>query len=311
MRARVLASSLAVACLSSLAVLPLATPAPVGACSCARIVGPRATPRWPFWQADGYPENGLFTGPFQWRDSSGRGLSLVPDEAASETFGLEIERPTEMSEGDVFFPLDDCPATGECRHALPIGPADNTPPSAARIDTLTALFVEGAPAGGGGCVGDALQLAVSGTDDVTPTDELGIVAFIGATPEEVAARTTPSVMFTYDIGAPGRMLISSIGLGGAGGTERDEEPFRAAGPFCLAVSLVDWAGNIGERSETRCLDTTDRDDPSVEVVPYSAPCSGAFCSARPGRQEPRTALLGLALLGLVVAARRSRKLARS
>lgn len=307
MRRSTLASLLALPCALALATTPLAPAAQAGACSCFRPLGPEMTPRWPWFQAEGYPANAVFTSSLEWHDASGRPLELARDEAASETFGLEVRRAAAMAEGDVFFPDDDCPATGECRHALRVGPADTTPPSAARLESHTVFFVDGAPASGGGCAADVLELEVSGTDDVTPAEELGIVGFVGATPEEVATAPTRSTLFTYDVGAPGRRLVSTIGLGGPGGTMRDEEPFRAAGPFCFAVALVDWAGNVGERSETVCLDATDRDDPNVELVPYSAPCSGPFCSARPGRSSSPLALAALAGLAVALTRRRIRR----
>jgi len=83
------------------------------------------------------------------------------------------------------------------------------------------------------------------------------------------------------------------------GRMRDGEPFRAAGPFCFSVVMIDWAGNIGARSEVQCLDTTDPDDPTVEFVASSG--CGCNAPADPGGAAP------LVLAILVVSARSARR----
>lgn len=72
---------------------------------------------------------------------------------------------------------------------------------------------------------------------------------------------------------------------------------------------MDWAGNVGERSAPLCLDSTDPADPSVELVDYDPPCSGALCAvaaagAGRGPTRPLIALAGLALLAARSATRR-------
>ncbi|MHB1844905.1 MAG: hypothetical protein ACYCWW_08745 [Deltaproteobacteria bacterium] len=68
----------------------------------------------------------------------------------------------------------------------------------------------------------------------------------------------------------------------------------------LAVALVDWAGNVGPRSSTTCLDTTDPSDPTVQWVPSGG--LAASCASGPGDAS----LLPLAVAFLLRRRRRSR-----
>jgi hypothetical protein len=282
------------------------------ACSCSIEPGPAHLPFFPFFSANGFPTNGLFTSSLRWRDASGRPLELVRDEELSSTLGFAVRRPAvDVTPGAMFFPTEDCPPTGECRHVLAFGSGpDLTPPSTAEVIDVSVTFAENAPESGTSCQVDTLVLEVAGTDDVTPQDELMTVVFLGATAEEASSVTTFATAFAYDIGPPSRRLVSTIVLGGAEGHRRDDGPLRASGPFCFTAALMDWAGNIGPRSAARCIDTTDSSDPAVQLVPYDPPCSGPFCAIGFGK-GPRSVsyALMLALMGLLVI--RSRRVTRS
>lgn len=292
--------------LSLLAVAPRAAQA----CSCSTMPGPTRTPASPWFSATEFPTNGLFTSSLEWRDASGAPLPLVRDAELSEALGYEVRRPAAaVAPGSVFAPTDDCPARGECRHALVFGAGpDTSPPSAAELIDATVLFAEDAPESGTSCQVDSLVLEVAAVDDSTPRDELVTVVFLGATEDEAASAESFSLGFAYDGGAPSRRLISTIVLGGAEGHQRDGGPLRASGTFCFAAAMMDWAGNVGPRSAVRCLDTTDPSDPSVQPIAYDPPCSGAFCAIGHGARGSRAAL-GLVLLvalGLLARAKRRR-----
>lgn len=298
---------------SALASLPLllacvvALPAPARACSCSNTPGPRATPALPWFSADAFPTNGLFTSSLEWHDATGRRFALVPDAALSASLGFDVRRPPSApTEGTTLFPDDDCPSTGTCRHALVFGAPDTTPPSVADLVDVTVVLSDEAPATGSSCQVDALVLEVAGTDDRTPMEELATVVFLGTTEAEAMSITAPAMGLAYDRGAPGRTLVSTVVLGAAEGHRRDGGPLRSVGTFCFAAALMDTAGNVGARSVPRCLDTTDVADPAATVVPYDPPCSGAFCAASPGRASSHGLLgvLGLALTALLVRRRR-------
>lgn len=290
-----------------LCVLALA-PRPARACSCSVEPGPAQTPASPWFSASAFPTNGLFTSSLEWRDASGMPLVLVRDEVLSTALGFEVRRAaTDVPPGATFFPTDDCPADGACRHALVFadGP-DLTPPSAAELRDVRVVFADDAPETGQSCQVDALEIEVVGTDDVTPRDELVTVVFLGDTVAEASSAEAFALGFAYDRGPPERRLVSTIVLGSAEGHQRDGGPLRASGPFCFAVALMDWAGNIGERSGARCLDTTDPSDPAIQLVAYDPPCSGPFCAVAPGSRPAHGALALLAAL-VALAARRSRR----
>ncbi len=271
------------------------------AAACGYMLGPNATPRFPWWSAEGFPTNGLFASSFEWRDDGGSPLELVDATDVSEATGLMLRRAAApLPAGGAFFTTGDCPATGDCRHRLSIaaGP-DTQPPSKAMITGLRTLLIRD-PVGTGGftCPDiDNLELRVEGTDDTTPAEQLVTLAYVADTASAAESKAQVDVAFAFDLGPADdskRALVSTIAIGEAVDRARDGEPFRAAGRFCFAVALMDWAGNIGERSDARCLDTTDLDDPTVEMVDGQ----GCACSGDPRRPSSSPALLIAVLLGL-------------
>lgn len=270
------------------------------ACSCSIESGPLALPQHPYASSSDFPRNGLFTSSTEWRDASGGSLVLVRDDDASERLGIDVRRPsTALEEGATYV---DASCTGSCGRSITIGSDDVTAPSAATLDEVRVTYADDAPETGVSCQTDTLSLRVGGTDDRTPASELTTVAYVGATAEEVAATLEPSATFARDPNDDS----STIVLGGAEGHRRDEAPLRASGPFCFAVALMDHAGNVGARSATRCIDTTDPADPAIEFVPYAQPCSGAFCSVS-HRRAGSASLGGLGIgIVLLLARRRAR-----
>jgi len=274
----------------------LAQAAPAEACSWGP--GPPSPPSYPRYNAEVFPTNGLFTSSQEWMTLTGP-LELVEDLALSRRLAMTVRRPTTpLIPGRIYEPTE-CYTTS-CTLVIGAGP-DLTPPSRAVVSSLRTLLVRD-PEGAGGfsCPDvDSLEIAVDGTDDTTPPEYLAIGAYLGATPAEVTASTELEITFGHDAGPPEAALMSTIYLGEAVGRKRDGEPFRAAGPFCFSLVLIDWAGNIGERSEVHCLDTTDPDDPTVEFV-ASTGC-GCNAPAAPGGAAP------LVLAILVVSVRSARR----
>lgn len=279
----------------------LAQTAPAEACSYG--LGPPSPPRYPWWTADGFPTNGLFASSLEWESVSGP-LVLVEDPQLSARIGMTVRRPQEPLVAGRIYTATEC--TGNpCPLAVAGGP-DLVPPERAVISSLRTLLVRD-PEGTGAfsCPDvDSLEIVVDGVDDTTPRDMLAIGAYLGATPAEVAANTDIDVTFGFDLGPPNRQLTSTVYIGESVNRRRDGEPFRAAGPFCFSVVLIDWAGNIGERSEVECLDTTNPDDPTVEFVDST----GCGCSspADPGGAAPFV----LALVFVSVRSGRRRRAAR-
>ena len=265
------------------AAIATVAPGPTGprlAQACSVALGPQSLPRYPWFAEPGFPSNGVFVSSLDWRDEAGQPMVLVEDAAASALWGAPVRRPaTALAPGSVWFPTSDCPDRGACAHRLVIGSTDTTPPTAAVLADVTTFLVT-EPTEPGGCSVscgdyDTLVLRVSGSDDTTPPDHLGILAYVGQDEREVAARTTPDLVVGYDAGPPERTRESTIILGGSLARDRDGGPLRAKGRFCFAVALMDWAGNVGARSAITCLDTTDEDDPTVAPVDtHGCDCGG-------------------------------------
>jgi len=279
-------------------VTQLAQSAPAEACSYA--LGPPSPPVYPWWRADNFPTNGLFSSSFEWTTLTGP-LVLEDDDALSLRLGMTVRRPSSPLIPGRIYQATECYQGGTCNLVVGAGP-DMTPPSRAAISSLRTLLVRD-PEGVGAfsCPDvDSLEIKVEGSDDTTPPEFLAIGAYLGDTPAEVLANTQIDVSFGFDYAAPGEPLLSTVYIGESVERRRDGEPFRAAGRFCFAVALIDWAGNIGERSDVQCLDTTDENDPTVEFVEST----GCGCSA-PADPSGATPFV-LAFLVSVRAARRRR-----
>ncbi len=284
-------------------VAQLAQSAPAEACSYA--LGPPSPPIYPWWSADNFPTNGLFSSSFEWTTLTGS-LDLAVDQALSLRLGMTVRRPTSPLLPGRIYQATECYSGGSCNLVVGAGP-DVTPPSRAVITSLRTLLVRD-PEGTGAlsCPDvDSLEIKAEGTDDTTPPEFLAIGAYVAATPAEVLAKTQIDVTFGFDRGPPDDPLLSTVYIGESVDRRRDGEPFRAAGRFCFSVVLIDWAGNVGERSEIECVDTTDENDPTVEFV-ESTGC-GCNAPADPGAAAPFV----LAFLFSVRAARRRRARRRS
>ena len=289
--------------LVAIAVTQLAQAAAAEACSYG--LGPPGPPAYPWWTADGFPTNGLFASSLEWESAAGP-LVLVEDPQMSTRIGMTVRRPQDPLVAGRIYTSIEC-HSGVCPLQVAAGP-DLVPPSRAIVSSLRTLLVrDPEDAGAFSCPDvDSLVIVVDGTDDTTPPEMLAIGAYLGATPAAVAANTDIDVTFGFDYRSPDEPLISTVYIGESVGRLRDGEPFRAAGPFCFSVALIDWAGNIGERSEVRCLDTTDPDDPTVEFVEGTG--CGCNAPASPGGATP---FVLVALYLSVRSGRRRRGLRRS
>lgn len=264
--------------------------------ACSIAVGPPAAPSYPHFRAEGFPTNGVFHTGLEWRAEDGTRLTLEAFEPRSSETGLELRVPASgaLPAGARFHPLEDCPTTGACEHVLAVGMGpDTTPPGQVSLSSVRTLLVED-PVGAGAfsCPDvDTLVLESDVTDDTTPNENITLLAFIGSDEEEVSNKATVDIALGSDrLGdAPG--LRSTIALGVAEGRQRDGLGFSVEGPFCFSLAAMDWAGNIGPRSAPQCLDTTDPNDPTVELV------DGQSCAcSTPGRGTTGDAWVGLAAM---------------
>lgn len=287
------------AAVAAIATVVVARPAPAYACT--PDDGPPMAPRNPWWSADDFPTNGLFVSSLEWRSSAGP-LELVEDAALTALWGTRVRRPTMPLPSGAVFEATECAAP--CVHELRVGSGpDVSPPSPAKLIDVRTLLVRAPDPGGAFSCGDTdrLEITISGADDNAPTDELAIAGYVGADEPEIATHSAPDIVFGSDYDAP---LRATIWLGQSAGRQRNGLPFRASDRFCFAVALVDRAGNVGDRSGTTCLDTTDPNDPTVVWVDSE----GCGCHGTRGGGSP--VLLPLALWVVVDIRRRRRGVPR-
>ena len=144
-------------------------------------------------------------------------------------------------------------------------------------------------------------MRVGGSDDRADDVDLIFLAYIAPTEESLEEQVVPELVFPLPLGnGDPRDLNFELGISGT--RARDGAHFRKAEPYCFALALMDRAGNIGERSEPRCISTLNESAPYAEVTVNSG------CCAVPGGREPaRPAALLLACLGALAWARRSRR----
>jgi MYXO-CTERM domain-containing protein len=95
---------------------------------------------------------------------------------------------------------------------------------------------------------------------------------------------------------------------GLNGLRAGNQSFDRPGPMCFSFAAFDRAANIGPRSVTRCLNTTDPNDPSVEFVQGSAGCS-VHASTGVGDKGAAPWLAMIALIGAGTTRRRAKRIA--
>lgn len=152
----------------------------------------------------------------------------------------------------------------ECRFTM--GPRDDVPPGRPEV---SGLMVELYAQAGGGPVDcpniESMTFDVEASDDRTPAQNLRLAAYIADDEDALAAATEPAVVWQpWHMDAPPPEIYVGLGIGGE--HERDGHHFRRAGRYCFSISAIDMAGNISERSEPQCIDTTDESDSRVVLA---------------------------------------------
>ncbi len=250
-----------------------------------------------------FPANGMFATVDTGWQLDGSPLDVVVDSDTSAKLGVDVFRPAQpLQPGDVLDYWGDsctpscsyCPSDCEDYHATIAAP-DLVAPTMPELTVHTLLVRDPEGAGGWSCGdSDNLEITISVSDDIVPTSELGLVAYIAPTANEVAQLTTPSTLLGCDYSSDARdgVATATVALGESVGRVRiGDSPFVSEEPICFALAAFDRAGNVGERSFVSCVDTDDPDDPSVIWVASQ----GCGCQAGAGGG------LGSALLVAAVA----------
>lgn len=258
-----------------------------------------------YWGADPEitPANAFFTygDPTWFRGDVA--IEMVEDVELGARIGTMAFKPVEpLHIGEVLTYWDEwCePACSYCESdcegmMMTIGAPDVTPPTRPELTVHTRLVRDPDGVGWYTCGdADSLEIQVTAFDDMTAIGDLGAVAYIAPTVDELAAMTTPThaMGFRWQTELPARI---EIGLGEAEGhVRRGSDPFTGPDPFCFQLAVFDAAGNLSERSLPECVDTDDPDDPSVIWVESM----GCGCQADGG--SGLGALLLVALAGSVL-----------
>ncbi len=178
------------------------------------------------------------------------------------------------------------------RAIAPVGDAgaDATPPGKAGLSNPRVTLVRDACDGSGAACPqlDALEVTVAASDDQTPAARLRYVAYFSATAQEVAAASTPELLF-----GPNRDSATTVSAWLGLGSARGEQGFGRK-TLCFALAAVDEAANVGERSDALCLDTTDTTAATTTLV-QGTPCGGG-CAGCAGSGSGAAVVLGLGAL---------------
>ena len=259
------------------------------ACSCdADYSGPLVRPRQPL-SADMPANLLLFDG--------GWNTPTVADETLSAAADTTVARPTELAEGDL---LGRSCSGGRCEFETIVSAPDLVAPSVSRLSNVR-VELPAAPVGQAGCEFDSLHFRVEAEDARTAPQQLQYAVYFAETVELLAEVESPEVLLASRDAFGGEVVIV---LGMSGERRRDGEGFRREGTFCFAVSAMDLAGNLGERSIPVCLDSTDTGDPLAVPTEYDPACSGLFCQLTPGGGSAPA--LAWAIPALLFARRRRR-----
>jgi hypothetical protein len=239
--------------------------APARSDACSLFVNP-SYPTGRFAANQRIPANALVLSG-DYLDAEGNPISTRLDAALSQLLGHTVHRFREPLTTPTIEIGTNCNSysEGDCPWRHPVEEEDLTPPGAPEITRIrTVLYSNPHNGSGYSCAEvDWLDLHVHGIDDRAALDEMGALIFRGANVEELAAAERP--VFTAAIGAahdPEWNLKFNLGYN----RERSGQQLSIDGPMCIAIALIDVAGNIGPRSTPVCLDTTDENDPTVTVT---------------------------------------------
>lgn len=189
------------------------------------------------------------------------------------------------------------------------GATAESPPPFGEIDVAVA-YTEGG-SGGGGCCCPELDSMVVGARTPPPRGRPSHFAvWFGRDEASAFGVREPDAIFdgvwayrTPDAASfePPSALTVPVTLGVSADRERTGHGFGMTGRYCFALAWMDATGTIGERSPPTCLDTTNPDDPAVDVE-TNAPC---LCGTV-GRERALGSRIASALLlvGVVAVARR-------
>jgi MYXO-CTERM domain-containing protein len=225
-----------------------------------------------------------------------RPIELAVDPELSALLGQPVLRPVD---GDLPAWAEltrPCTAIeGVCGSATVGAGPDLVAPSRPVLDVRITLVDGGSDGSGFSCPEpDTATLAVRSEtgeplDDLAPDAELTMIAYVGASPDAVERATTATSALGGDV-LEGD-LQTSVYVGFA--ADRDREGAFRQPSFCVAVELMDAAGNRSERSAPVCVDTLDRDAPTTTIVQGSG-CAVMGAGGAPGSS-------GWLLAGVIVA----------
>ncbi len=281
------------ACFLSCAALVAATR---DAEACSLIELPR-----PFAQHDteiALPANGAIFDSTCWSS----GVAAARDERLSSLFGRTVQRLSpEPAVGTTF-----ASSTCQGRSLRVASSVDLAAPSQVVIDRVRTLIVRNPASGAGlGCPElDSLEITMTTRDDVATDAQLGVLAFVGSDAASVDQATVATAVLSPEV--LGDKLVVRAWLG-SNGRRAGGNAFDRAGPVCFSFAAFDRAANVGMRSVTRCINSSDPSDPTVEVVQGRGGCSVRAAS---GRSDGASSwLTAIALAGAWIARRRASRLA--
>jgi hypothetical protein len=228
------------------------------------------------------PVNTLHTTGCDWR-RGGSPQPLVSDPVWTSRLGLPVRRFADagslvgvtVSSGD---------SNSYCGSAMTMGPEDMIPPAAPRL--AVEVHWQSDPQGAG-CYScgdkDELRLDVVGNDDRSPHYQMQIGVYIGTTEQETRAKADADDYmgfdenFRYDESLV--TTTSSVVLGSGVSHARGTSPLSFEGKRCVAVTLVDWAGNESGKSNVVCFSSTE---PASPVLVRDGSSSGCRTGASQG-----------------------------
>lgn len=288
--------------------------------ACDYVMDPDPVRAFPSNQwIDDLPANSWFAYDYEpadapWIDGDGNPVELVRDDDLSalastgHPWAINVFRPAiPLNEGATYTGPSCSSAAHDC--GFVVGVADTAAPDAPVIDSVVVRYVtNGHDGGAAGCPDlDVMNLQLALEDDRTASNELVLIAYVGD--DEAAANSADAgyvwMPTEWNDPDPGDGLaFAQVLLGVAKNHERSGEHLRAAGPMCFTLAAMDRAGNVSERSEAVCLDTTDPRDPLVERTRAD---HGPFGCATGSGSAATPLLILLVGFGLTTTSRRGRE----
>jgi len=263
--------------------------------ACDPLPAPEGVSSMPRFGEQGYPGNGVFVefGATQTPEWTLDGEAIAMESvdlgaSVASTVLAQMYRPVTAIPAGSTIDAVEC-IFSDC--TLMIGPEDTSAPETPALTNAEIFLDRDRSRGPCGGAFSTLTFDLSADDGAgDAVTDLIVIAYLGADASSAESEATAARVFRVPDNSDqdGRIIIKL--------SESDNAQFPTSRAFCMAVEVMDRAGNVSPRSDALCLDPTDGEAPNVT----GPGADGCAVSAPGSSSSPPSSPWALALFGFVL-----------